>query len=854
MKKITLSTVLFLCAYSLWATNYYCDPATGNRNNPGTAASPWKNLYEVFRYPTVTFVAGDTIFLRNGYHGTPIVGGNNNGYVYIKPEAGHQPTINRLQVNNAKYWDISGLKISPEFTSPQVFDKKTLVEISTSTSYIKVSNCTMYSVSDLTNLDSATVKDKFSSGISVAGPNCTFTDNIITGIVNGVTVSKTATFCQFNNNLIDGFTNDGMRGLADSCNFEYNVVKNCYGYDDNHDDGFQSWSTGPTGSVGGGTVKNIVLRGNIFISMTDPNMPLQNPSRGMQGTGNFDGWFENFLIENNVIVSDMYEGIALYGAKNCKIINNTVVKNPYKNVVPVPWIKVAKHKNGSNSTGNIVRNNYTSALSDMNGVTQSNNIVSTSYATHFVDYPNLDLHLKSTSTGINAGTATDAPLIDIEKNTRTGLPDVGAYEYAAGQVDNTAPSVPSNVSVVSTSPNTATIRWSSSTDNLGINSYKVYINGANPVKVTGGDTSLFIRGLTANTSYSVTVSALDANPNESAQSSPVTATTEKGYFPNIANVKASSYETGSTNYAENAIDGSLATRWTSVGSGEWIRFRLDTVYNITAVNAAFFNGHIRSTFFKIEASLDTLNWVTLLDTTMSSGTTTALEQYDVANMPARYIRLTGYGNNGNATTQPYNSLTEFQAISLDTAASATILPVNLLSFNARLSGSQALLDWSTTNEVNHDYFEVQRSDGRTGYTTIATVKKADVTGPVSKYSIIDKALFRGENHYRLAQYDKDGKVAYSAIRNIAFKGSNSIFTVFPNPAKGSLFVASTGQKFEQGAILTLVDMKGAVVQKETFKTAQPVYQVPLNKNIVPGNYVLVVQTAGIRESLGVIVQ
>ena len=58
------------------------------------------------------------------------------------------------------------------------------------------------------------------------------------------------------NNLVDGFSADGLRGLGDDGLFEYNRVQNNLIQDPpdaNHDDGFQSWSVGP-GGVGTGEV------------------------------------------------------------------------------------------------------------------------------------------------------------------------------------------------------------------------------------------------------------------------------------------------------------------------------------------------------------------------------------------------------------------------------------------------------------------------------------------------------------------------------------------------------------------------------------------------------------------------
>jgi hypothetical protein len=65
--------------------------------------------------------------------------------------------------------------------------------------------------------------------------------------------------------------------------------------------------------------------------------------------------------------------------------------------------------------------------------TQSNNltIATGAYATYFLNYPAGDVHLKSGSLAIGAGTSSNAPAIDADQAARTVPYDVGAYEFVA---------------------------------------------------------------------------------------------------------------------------------------------------------------------------------------------------------------------------------------------------------------------------------------------------------------------------------------------------------------------------------------------------------------------------------------
>ena len=91
--------------------------------------------------------------------------------------------------------------------------------------------------------------------------------------------------------------------------------------------------------------------------------------------------------------------------------------------------------------------------------------------------------------------------------------------------DTEAPSVPAGVTASEVTQTGAKITWTASEDNVGVAGYNVYLGeskvNTSPVTVTEYD----LTGLTANTGYTVTVSAVDAAGNESARSDAATFTT-----------------------------------------------------------------------------------------------------------------------------------------------------------------------------------------------------------------------------------------------------------------------------------------------------------------------------------------
>ncbi|HXF15409.1 MAG TPA: fibronectin type III domain-containing protein, partial [Burkholderiales bacterium] len=91
--------------------------------------------------------------------------------------------------------------------------------------------------------------------------------------------------------------------------------------------------------------------------------------------------------------------------------------------------------------------------------------------------------------------------------------------------DTVKPSVPAGLTATAVSPSQINLKWSSSTDNIGVTGYRVYRAGT-LIATVGAVTSYQNTGLTAATLYTYTVTAIDAAGNASAQSIGTWATTQ----------------------------------------------------------------------------------------------------------------------------------------------------------------------------------------------------------------------------------------------------------------------------------------------------------------------------------------
>lgn len=124
------------------------------------------------------------------------------------------------------------------------------------------------------------------------------------------------------------------------------------------------------------------------------------------------------------------------------------------------------------------------------------------------------------------GTGDSLTVNAVEASPQSGATyDIDDMSLATGtgSSDTAAPSVPAGVAAAADGPNSVSVQWSASQDNVGVAGYDVFRNGARVGTVTG--TAFADTSAQPATTYSYTVDAFDAAHNTSAQSSPSPAAT-----------------------------------------------------------------------------------------------------------------------------------------------------------------------------------------------------------------------------------------------------------------------------------------------------------------------------------------
>jgi len=374
------------------AQTYYCDPISGNTaTGDGSAGNPWGTLQSVGEagyFNEIKIKSGDTIKLRDGYHGQLSIWKKaNTDYITVESDEGVVANLSNIILKYTDYWYFKGLKMSPELAVPSRVNpgNQSSMFSGYSNRFIKVENCIMYTIDNASSWMANEWSNLSWSGISLSyTTNSIARNNIIRNVRSGISLG---TLIIIENNTVDGFSGDGMYVAADSI-LQDNIIINKHDPADGfHNDGIQGW---------GNATKNITVRRNYINARTDPNRN-DNTVGGLQGiflTGNVSG-----IIENNVVLAkNAVWGIGISsGSFNLYILNNTIMR-PY-NIGYWPDIHIGYFENS------IVKNNIADVIPVANitrNITSENNLKITNYnetqiSSFFVNYPYGDVRPLITS-------------------------------------------------------------------------------------------------------------------------------------------------------------------------------------------------------------------------------------------------------------------------------------------------------------------------------------------------------------------------------------------------------------------------------------------------------------------------
>ena len=121
-----------------------------------------------------------------------------------------------------------------------------------------------------------------------------------------------------------------------------------------------------------------------------------------------------------------------------------------------------------------------------------------------------------------------------------------------------------------------------------------------------------------------------------------------------------------------------------------------------------------------------------------------------------------------------------------------VLPIELISFTATISGESIHITWATATELNNDYFTIERSLDGLNWTKIGEISGAGNSTSRIDYEFFDTNPIPGIVYYRLMQTDFDGQFEYFKPTVVVFEPGN-FFKVYPNPSIGPVAITTSSE-------------------------------------------------------------
>lgn len=148
---------------------------------------------------------------------------------------------------------------------------------------------------------------------------------------------------------------------------------------------------------------------------------------------------------------------------------------------------------------------------------------------------------------------------------------------------------------------------------------------------------------------------------------------------------------------------------------------------------------------------------------------------------------------GNVITS--TQVTSFSPFTLGSISSVNPLPVSMINFMAVKADNGVQVKWTTTMELNSDYFDVQKSIDGKNWNTIGRVEAAGNSNALTDYVYNDINVIAGWQYYRLIQVDQNGAETITKVVAINVNAINKLtLNLYPNPASNLLSINSNASE------------------------------------------------------------
>ncbi len=201
----------------------------------------------------------------------------------------------------------------------------------------------------------------------------------------------------------------------------------------------------------------------------------------------------------------------------------------------------------------------------------------------------------------------------------------------------------------------------------------------------------------------------------------------------------------------------------------------------------------------------------------------------------------GFGSNtsvycGLALTSHDNNI--LSVATCDHFSSSGFTQIDLQSFTGELTAQQTVkLSWTTSLEINADYFILEKSNDNIHFSRIDSVPAANGGRFMTNYVSYDNNPSQNINYYRLRMVDVLGNYSYSQLVVIRLTNSKAP-AMYPNPATTSVNIIQGTDAIKS---ITIYDLIGRRLFNSNNSSNATVFTIPLY-NLPKAMYIIEIRT------------
>jgi Secretion system C-terminal sorting domain len=132
-----------------------------------------------------------------------------------------------------------------------------------------------------------------------------------------------------------------------------------------------------------------------------------------------------------------------------------------------------------------------------------------------------------------------------------------------------------------------------------------------------------------------------------------------------------------------------------------------------------------------------------------------------------------------------NAVSTFSPFTFASQTGINALPIELVSFSGQQEEDMVSLSWLTVNEINSDFFTLERSFEGKEFIQIARLQAKGFSQEETIYNFPDAPSKSGTLYYRLSQTDLDGSTQIFDVINVNFLSPDLSIAVYPNPLENN---------------------------------------------------------------------